>query len=611
LVVQVDACSFGPRTPYEREASIDEVFTRRAAESPASIALAGDGFATTYAELESESNRIANHLRASGVRAGATVGIEPERSRHLPAALLGILKAGAAYVPLDPAYPRERLASMIEDARLFSILATSDRARFAETGTAHVLHVADARAASDERPAAYANPAAALAYVSYTSGSSGRPKGVAVEHRGVVRLVRSADYVDLAPADIILHHSPLSFDASTFEIWGALLNGARLALPTPGLQAPEDLAATIERLGVTTIFLTTALFVRFVDAVNELPASLRCVLTGGEVCSAPHARRFLERFPDCRLVHVYGPTENTTFSTARTLVPDDVAATNVPIGRPIANSSAYVLDAHLEPVVPGEPGELCVGGDGVARGYLNAPELTRERFVPDRFAGDPAARLYRTGDRARFRADGSLEFLGRSDRQVKVRGHRVEPGEIEAALTRHPNVGEAAVVVVERGAEKELVAHVVPSRGSSLNESELRAHLKELLPAYTLPHKIILRAHLPLGPTGKIDRHELARAALPATIPAKAATPRFSRDPEARGLERAIAAIWRDALGSETDPGLDENFFDAGGDSLRLLSVRKNLNRSLGVSLSATDLFEQTTIRKLVAFVIERKGALV
>jgi amino acid adenylation domain-containing protein len=611
LVVQVDACSVGARTPYEREASIDEIFTQRAAESPASIALAGDGFEITYAELESESNRIANHLRSAGILAGGAVGVEAERSRHLPAALLGILKAGAAYVPLDPAYPRERLASMIEDAAIGSILVTSDRARFAGTGAAHVLHVADADAASDTRPAAYANPAATLAYVTYTSGSSGRPKGVAVEHRGVVRLVRSADYVDLAPADVILHHSPLSFDASTFEIWGALLNGARVAFPAPGLQGVEDLAAPIERLRVTTVFLTTALFVRFVDAANELPASLLCVLTGGEVCSAQHARRFLERFPHCRLVHVYGPTENTTFSTAHTLSPADVAGANVPIGRPIANSSAYVLDANGEPVPLGESGELCVGGDGVARGYLNAPELSRERFVADPFAGDPAARLYRTGDRARFRADGLLEFLGRDDRQVKIRGYRVEPGEVEAALGKHPGVGEAAVVVVERGAEKELIAHVVPSRGSTLDEPLLRAHLRRHLPAYMLPHKIILRSHLPLGPTGKIDRHELARTAPRASVPTSAAMPRFSRDPEARGLERAIAAIWRDALGSETDPGLDENFFDVGGDSLRLLSVRKNLNRSLGVSLSATDLFEHTTIRKLVAFVIDRKGALV
>ena len=609
MIVQVDACSFGIRTPYERDASIDELFSQRAAENPASIALAGDDFEITYAELELQSNRIANHLRSAGVLAGAAVGVEAERSRHLPAALLGVLKAGAAYVPLDPAYPRERLASMIDDAAIGFILVTSESAPFAGL-TATRVHLADARGAGDERPAAYANPAAALAYVTYTSGSSGRPKGVAVEHRGVVRLVRSADYVELGSSAVILHHSPLSFDASTFEIWGALLNGGRVALPAHGLQATDELAAAIERLGVTTIFLTTALFVRFVDAVDELPASLRCVLTGGEVCSAHHARRFLERFPRCRLVHVYGPTENTTFSTAHTLSPADVVAGNVPIGRPIAHSSAYVLDANLEPVALGESGELCVGGDGVARGYLNAPELSRDRFIPDRFAGEPAARLYRTGDRARFRADGLLEFLGRSDRQVKVRGYRVEPGEIEAALATHPDVGEAAVVVAERGGEKELVAHVVPVPGSTPDESGLRAHLKRSLPAYMLPHKIVLRAHLPLGPTGKIDRHELA-AELPASVPSRVAPPRFSRDPEARGLERAIAAIWRDALGIETDPGLDENFFDVGGDSLRLLSVRKNLNRSLGVSLSATDLFEQTTIRKLVAFVIERKGALV
>ncbi|HMD01718.1 MAG TPA: non-ribosomal peptide synthetase, partial [Candidatus Baltobacteraceae bacterium] len=440
----------------------------------------------------------------------------------------------------------------------------------------------------------------------YTSGSTGRPKGVAVEHRNVVRLVRKTDYVEIATSDTLLHYAPLGFDASTFEIWGALLNGARLAIPAPGLQTMDELAATIERFGVTTLFLTTALFARFVDLTPAGSSPLRCVLTGGEVASGPHLRRFLESLPDCRLLHVYGPTENTTFSTFHALALADTNADNIPIGRPIANSSAYVLDEELRPLPAGAIGELCVGGDGVARGYLNAPELTAERFVADPFSEDPAARLYRTGDRARFRSDGALEFLGRSDGQVKVRGYRIELGEIETALRAAPGVRDAVAVVLERDGGKDIVAHVAASPGFGLDEGALRAHLARTLPRYTRPHRIIIHEELPLGPNGKLDRVALTRRAAPTGVPTRGTPPRFARDASALARERAVAGIWREVLGCEQDPGRDENFFDLGGDSLRLLTVHARLSERFGVRVCTTDLLEQTTIRKLAAF-LERE----
>ena len=280
----------------------------------------------------------------------------------------------------------------------------------------------------------------------------------------------------------------------------------------------------------------------------------------------------------------------------------------VPIGRPIANSSAHVLDENLRPVPPGASGELCVGGDGVARGYLNRPELSAERFVPDPFDADPAARLYRTGDRARFRADGALEFLGRSDGQVKVRGHRVETGEIESVLRAHPIVREAAVVAAVEGAQTDLVAHVSLEPEAFAEEREVRAFLARKLPAYMLPRRIVLHARLPLNENGKVDRTALA-AASAAQAPASAsAAPRFSRDPLSVARERAVAEIWRDALGAGRAPALDENFFDAGGDSLRLLTVHARLCDRFGVKLKTTDLFEHTTIRALAAF-LEARGA--
>jgi amino acid adenylation domain-containing protein len=579
---------------YDRDATIDALFRCRALARPSAAAVVCDGRTATYGQVEKGADRVANALRALGVRPGATVGVGFERSAELPSVLLGILRCGAAYLPLDPAYPRERLALMVRDCGAALVVTDPRQAAFPDAG-APAIDVRTLLACGDDRVAPSLSEASCVAYVIYTSGSTGRPKGVAVEHRGVARLVCGADYVTARADDVFLHLAPLAFDASTFELWCPLLSGAQVAIPRPGLLGVDEIATAIDRFRVSTLFLTTALFQRFVDAPAS-PASLRHVLTGGEVASAAHVARFIAQFPHCRLSAVYGPTENTTFSTWC-----DLAAApegrSVPIGRPIANSTAYVLDEFLHPVPDGTPGELVVGGDGVARGYVNLPSLTAQRFVNDPFAADPSARMYRTGDRACRRHDGLLEFLGRFDDQIKVRGFRVEPGEIETALRLHDAVRDCAVVLAELAGEKALVAFVVANGAGSADERGLRAHLARTLPAHMIPRTFILRESLPLNANGKVDRALLSRAAATVPVPPAGGPVRDDGMP----YESAIGTIWREILGA--DRAIDENFFDAGGDSLLLLTLRTRLRERLSVDVGVAALFEHTTIRKLAAHV--------
>jgi amino acid adenylation domain-containing protein len=543
------------------------------------------------------------------VRPGTNVGVALERSLEVAVALLGILKAGAAYVPLDLSYPRERLEFMCADAELrFAVADGETAARALPAQVACIDPQRDAAAIgahSGKAPQVISGPDA-VAYITYTSGSTGRPKGVAVPHRGVTRLVRGADYVDIARNDVFLHFAPLAFDASTFEVWGALLNGARLAIPEPGPLSMAELGRSVQRLGVTTLWLTAPLFRLMVE--TELPSfrGLRALLTGGDVVSPEHARRFLEAYPRCNLVNGYGPTENTTFSCCYRVPSAESIRSGVPIGRPIANSSAHVLDRDLQPVATGVPGELCVGGDGVALGYLNLPELTAERFIPDPFSSDPDARLYRTGDLARFRPDGVLDFLGRLDHQVKIRGYRIELGEIEAALLRQPGVRAAAVVAAEREGDKLLFAYAVAAPDVCLDAFALRRALSETLPSYMLPHHIEILERLPAHASGKIDRVALARKAAVPEPPAAVAAPApaaSAPQPARLTTQERVRGIWREALVAGMNPGLDENFFDAGGDSLSLLSVHEKLQRSFGIALGVTELFTHTTIRKQTALV--------
>ncbi|MGH7561799.1 MAG: non-ribosomal peptide synthetase, partial [Gemmatimonadales bacterium] len=498
----------GRHTGYRRNATIHELFAEQARRTPNEIAVSWGGNRLSYRELDAKSSRLAAHLRGLGVAPGDCVGLCHERAPGLVVGLLGILKAGGAYVPLDRAYPDARLSYMMAEARI-DIVVTDGRRDVPEGP--RLVSLPDVLAGPDcedrAGPAAGVN-AESLAYVIFTSGSTGEPKGVAVPHRAVVRLVDQTDFLQIRPGDRVLGFAPISFDASTFEVWAPLLNGATAVVFPPTSPSLAELGRFIEREQVTVAWLTAALFNQMVDA--ELPRlrGLRALLAGGDVLSVPHVRRVLQELPGVQLINGYGPTENTTFTCCHRITTADLGRGSISIGRPIANTTVYVLDRTSQPVPIGVAGELYTGGDGVALGYLHRPELTAERFLADPFAGG-SARLYRTGDQVRWRPDGTIEFLGRLDQQVKIRGFRIEPGEIEAALVAHPDVREAVVVVrPDARGDKRLVAYVI-GRAGLPDAAALKAHCAARLPDFMVPATVVGLTALPVTPNGKVDRAAL------------------------------------------------------------------------------------------------------
>jgi amino acid adenylation domain-containing protein len=583
-------------TPYPRHAGLAELFEQQVRATPAAPAALFDGKTCSYLELDCRANWLAHALRARGVGRGTVVGVCLEPSLAMLAAVLAILKADAAYLPLDPGYPPERLAFMLDDLGCRLVL-THNHLAPALAGAPSVEPLClDDMALTGESPAAPARQAGPddLAYVMYTSGSTGRPKGVCVPQRAVVRLVRGTDYLQLDASDRVAALSNFSFDAATFEIWGALLNGACLVGVRRDIAlAPRELARELRAQAITTLFLTTALFHQVAAAEPTAFAALRCMLFGGSPIDVRRVRAVLTVGPPERLLHVYGPTENTTFSTWHLVqaVPED--ARTVPIGRPLANSRAYVLDSQQRLVPIGVPGELYVGGDGLARGYWARDALTAERFVADPFAAAPGARLYRTGDLVRWRADGALEFLGRLDEQVKIRGFRVEPGEVEAALLEHPAVREAVVLAhSEPDRETRLVAYVVGADNGP-EPADLRAHLMRKLPDWMIPTVFMRIDAIPLTANGKPDRS--------AVGPFDSNRPELTEtflEPRTE-LELSLAALWREVLGVER-VGINDDFFQLGGHSLLATQLISRLRDEFDVEVPFDQFFERPTIAGIV-----------
>jgi amino acid adenylation domain-containing protein len=578
-------------TPYPADTCIHEEFQEQARLQPDAPAIVEAERTLTYRELDHRSEQLANHLYDEGVRTGKPVALCMDRSVEMIIGMLAILKAGGTYVPLDPVYPAERLALMLNDVAAEVILTVTEVAKSLATTTAKVICL-DGDLPLIQSPGARSAATSAvtsshLAYVIFTSGSTGKPKGVAVPHRAVVRLVKNTNYVELGPTERIAHLSNVCFDAATFEIWGALLNGGSVVVISKELALdPRQFGEELSRHGVSILFLTTALFNELARADATLFQGLNQVLFGGEAVNPQWVRQVMESARPKRLLHVYGPTECTTFATFYPVTHVEKNVTTIPIGKPISNTTAYVLDKQGHPVPIGIPGELYLGGPGVAEGYPNEPELTRERFVPDPFVLDQTQRLYRTGDVVKFLPDGNIEFIGRCDGQVKIRGFRIEPGEVEVVLRRYIAVEDAVVVAREdEPGERELVAYIVPRRDSA--PGDWRGFLQGKLPAYMIPSAFVELDALPMTPSGKVDRLALPKP--------ERRLGENSAGVELTPTEQIVSNVWANVLGTDGS-GVEKSFFELGGHSLLAIQVVTALRQILQIEIPVNALFSNPTV---------------
>ena len=585
-----------PREPAPVTRRVHELFEEQAARTPHRTALTFAGTDLTYAELNARANRIAYALIAKGVGPETLVGLGLDRGIELIPALLGILKSGAAYLPLDPANPAERLAYIVEDARAPVVVTT---AAHADLFDVDLLLVGDEKDHPDTDPRIPGTPEN-LIYTIYTSGSTGRPKGVALTHANVARLLeRGHEHYAFAETDVWpLFHS-YAFDVSVWEMWGALLFGGRLVVvPQAVTRSPEEFLDLLVRERVTVLNQTPTAFRSLVDTEAEL--SLRAVVFAGEKLEVAELRPFADRFGLDRvaLVNMYGITETTVHTTYHRITEKDLdPRAGNPVGHPLADLRVYLLDAHGRPVPIGVPGEMYVAGPGVARGYLNQPRLTAERFVPDPY-GPPGSRLYRSGDLARRLPDGGLEFLGRIDDQVKIRGFRIELGEIETALAAHPQVRDAVVLVREdTPGDKRLVAWVTPAEDTAPEPGELRSHLAGRLPEYMVPAAFVTLDALPLTTNGKLDKRALPAPGQDALGGASFVAPRTV-------AEERVAEVWADVLGLER-VGVEDGFFELGGHSIRAVTLVGRL-RAIGYDLAVRDVFEHRTVARIAELVTGR-----
>lgn len=590
---------------YPRDASLAELFERQVALHPDSPALCFENTSISYQELNRQANQIARALRDRGLRQNAVVGLAINRSRELIVAIIGVLKAGGAYLPLDMYAPAARLKFMLSDASSELVLAGNDMLPALSGAPVQVTTVDDliegiSPGAGDNLP--LVTGAEDLACIMYTSGSTGHPKGVAIRQRSVVRLVHGVTYVDLGPQQTLLHLAPLAFDASTFEIWGALLHGSPLVLAPDGLPDYGVLEALIKQWGVSTVWLTAGLFNSIIDNHPQMLSSVRQILTGGETLSVAHILRAQRLLPESQFVNGYGPTENTTFTCCyRILAPLPQDVSSIPIGRPVPNTQVYILDDRLEPVPVGVVGELYAGGDGLAQGYLNRPELNAERFIDNPF--EPGTRLFRTGDRVKRLPDGNLEFIGRVDRQIKRRGFRIEPDEIQAHLDRHPQVSRSAVHLTPRpSGEDRLVAYIVPRHELGPDSSQLKTYLRVHLPSYMIPSDFVILSELPLTGNGKIDYRRLEEQSF-------VREPKDMSDQIPMGPEEAlVAAIFREVLDLD-HIGRYDNFFGLGGHSLLTVRVANRIADQFELDMSPRIVFEKPTVAEMTDHLREMRAA--
>jgi lichenysin synthetase B len=597
----------GTARPYPADTPVHRLFEKQARQQPDALAVTWRDQRLTYRQLDDRADGLCQALRVAGVRPGNLVGLRTGRTPELVVSVLAILKAGAAYLPIDPDYPPGRVEFLFADSGA-RVLITDLPLDFAFAGTvldpgAKVGKQSPTQAG--QSPVQAARPDLptdrAVAFLCYTSGTTGRPKGVRVTHRNVVRLVRGVQYSDLGPHTRILPTGSISFDASTFELWAALLNGGSLHLvDNDVVLSARALSAELAAQRITTLWLTSPLLNQLVEQDPAAFRPLRELFTGGDVLSPAHVAKVLAACPDLTLINAYGPTENGTFSLTHQLERDDLRRNelaSIPIGRPIANSTAYVLDADGGLCPVGVPGELCFGGDGVAAGYLDRPELTAERFVADPFRG---GRMYRSGDLGRLRPDGVIEFLGRRDQQVKVRGYRIELGEVEHVLLSHPDVADAVVTARPRpsGADKYLCGYYVARRPVS----DLRKHLERALPAHAVPAYLIELPEFPLHHNGKLDRSRL-----PEPDGSQLLT-NGGRDAPRNDLERVLVELAEDALGM-AGIGMGHDLRELGSDSLTATLIAAGVAERLGRQLPVSVVLRSGSLARLAELVSQAEPA--
>jgi len=591
---------------YPREKRIQQLFTEKAGENFDKIALTGPGSPSltepdkvqlTYRGLLKLSEHLATALTTRGVGPEEIIGIMSERSVEMIVTVLGILMAGGAYLPLDPEYPKERIDFILTDSRAGIVLTRQEINEILGTEL-------------NMKRFSTSTPGASLAYIIYTSGTTGRPKGVMIEHRSVIRLVRNTGFLDFAANGRILQTGALEFDASTFEIWGVLLNGMTLCQIDKGeILDPAALKENILREGITVMWMTSSLFNRMVQEDVDIFAGIVALLVGGEALSPPHINKLREKYPRVKIINGYGPTENTTFSTTHSIEKNYRAS--IPIGKPITNSTAYIVDGknRLKPM--GVPGELVVGGDGLARGYMNNPELTAEKFIESSFLPTTASPLrntvlYRTGDLAKWLKDGNIQFLGRLDRQVKVRGYRIELGEVESRLLRNVEIKDAAVgVKVIGNGNRVLTAYVVPHNhpeNEAAKEETLRGFLAKGLPRFMIPDVIVFLKKLPLTPNGKINWRRLPEPLAFEKNRGPGSLPRTNTERELAGLFAGILGIEEELITSDT------HFFKSGGHSLKATQLIARIRKRFHVSIPIIDIFENPTVRALAKYIDDSAG---
>ncbi|MGX9883182.1 amino acid adenylation domain-containing protein [Streptomyces sp. NPDC002276] len=596
-----------PRTDTPRNSSLGDLFAEHVVRSPDAPAVTYGPVTLTYQQLDRVANSLAARLRELGVRPDRLVAIQADRSVSLVVGMLATIKAGGAYLALDRGHPPARLRTILEESKPVALLTEAGADDAGGLGIPVITvaeHLGDAvrgSAAHDVRVDGGAGPED-LAYVVYTSGSTGTPKGICLTHRNVVQRTRDVDYLTFEPGDRVAQIANAAFDATTIEVWGALLNGCQLiGFDRDTILSPGLLAAALREWSIDTMVVATPLFNQLAADDPSTFATVSQVLVGGDVMAVGQANS-VAAVPGCTLLNGYGPSECTTLSTAHQVAPMPADQLRVPIGRPISNTTCYVLDDALQPQPAGVPGQLYIGGDSVARGYLGRPDLTNERFLPDPFAAEPGMRMYATGDEVRQLPDGSLDFLGRADFQVKIRGFRVETNEVDATLTQHSEVKEAVTVAVAdaRTGDKSLVSYYVAAAVASPQTNGLLAFLRDRLPEYMVPARLVRLPELPRNANMKVDRAQLPALETPPS-PADAG----ARQADADEIDDEIAAI----IGKLLDVpsfGREENFFDAGGQSMLAIRLLTQVGRRFDVSMTLGEFFEDPTACAIANYIRKR-----